>query len=193
MAEGGGMGRPVQARVIGEPEHIEAVVEAMRRVLEIASVSPPRPGRKGDGHLSYLQVTGVRPMVGTNADGLSENQATPQRAAHEAAEALRQLNHRLDQIEAASDAYDIVGAVASCLGRMPQAIAGMEGWLIREDRAARLRRDNGGDVGQRLLRLRDYFGFAREYVDHAARQLQRAQGVLADVHGPVPPDEGEAR
>ncbi len=55
-----GIGRPVEARLIGEPEHVEAVVEAMRQVLEIPHVRPPRSGRKGDGHLSYFAITSIR-------------------------------------------------------------------------------------------------------------------------------------
>ena len=116
---------------------------------------------------------------------------TPQTAAHEAAEALRQLNHRLGGIEAAADIYDTVGALSTCLERMPQALSGMAGWLVRMDRAGRLRRSDGGDVGQRVAHVRAVLFFAREYIADAAVELRRAHVALADVHGPVSEeDEG---
>lgn len=116
----------------------------------------------------------------------------PRRAAQEAAEALRQLNHRLDTIESTSDAYDIVGALAVCLERMPQALSGVEGWLIRQDRAGRLLRTDHGPVDLSVGRVRQAFGFAREWAAVAAAELRQAHIDLADVFGPVDA-KGEGR
>jgi hypothetical protein len=123
---------------------------------------------------------------------LVQSLTEPSQAAHLAAESLRWLNHLLGRFQAAADVYAVLGSLADCLDRMPQALEGLTAYLVREQAAGRLRREGGGDVQERVAAA----GAAAaedQAVSNAAAALRRAQSALSDVYGPIPEEEGDGR
>jgi len=115
----------------------------------------------------------------------------PAQAADLAAESLRWLNHLLGRFGSASEVYDVVASLAYCLEVMPRALEGLTGYLVRQQAAGRLRRDDGGDVLERVATVDVAAADARDVLPTAARALRDAHNALGDVAGPV--DELEAR
>jgi hypothetical protein len=116
---------------------------------------------------------------------LVQSLTEPTQAATLAGEALRWLNHLLGRFGAAADCYDVVASLAYCLERMPQALEGVTEYLARQYEAGTLRRDDGGDVLERVAAVEVAAAEARALVSAAARELRRAYNALSDVAGPV--------
>jgi hypothetical protein len=109
----------------------------------------------------------------------------PKQAAHVAGEGLRWLNHLLGRFRAAADVYDVLAQLAYCLERMPQALEGMTGYVVRQHDAGRLRRDDRGDVLERVAALEVAVKEARDAIGIAARAMRTAHHAMRDVHGPI--------
>jgi hypothetical protein len=109
----------------------------------------------------------------------------PTHAADLAAESLRWLNHLLGRFEAAAEVYEVLSSLASCLERMPQALEGISEYMIRQQAAGALRRDDGGDLMERVGAVGAATAEAHESAWTGARALRRAQSALSDVYGPV--------
>ena len=109
----------------------------------------------------------------------------PAQAADLAAESVRWLNHLLGRFGTVSDVYDVVASLASCLEVMPQALEGLTDYLVRQQAAGRLRRDDGGDVLERVATVGAAAGEASDALGTAARALRDAHNALSDVAGPI--------
>lgn len=82
---------------------------------------------------------------------------SPAEVADQAAEAIRALNHQLQQdaLRYAADVYDVVGALKTAAGRLPQLLGELAAWLEREQAAGRLGHVSGDDAGQYALAAAD--------------------------------------
>lgn len=109
----------------------------------------------------------------------------PIAAASMAAESLRWLNHLLGRVSAACDVYDLVGQLAYCLQRMPQALESLDGWLRRELEAGRLRHENDGEVSESVLPASATLTEVSLQVTQACETLGRVQRALSPLYGPV--------
>jgi hypothetical protein len=82
---------------------------------------------------------------------------SPAEVADQAAEAIRALNRQLHQgaLRYAADVYDIIGALKTAAGRLPQALGELAAWLEREQAAGRLGHVSGEDAAQYALAAAD--------------------------------------
>lgn len=123
---------------------------------------------------------------------LVQSLTEPIAAASMAAESLRWLNHLLGRVGAACEVYDLVGQLAYCLQRMPQALDSLDNWLRRELEAGRLRHESGSEVSESVLPASATLTEVSLQVTQAGETLGRAQRALSPVYGPVE-DGGRAR
>jgi hypothetical protein len=119
-----------------------------------------------------------------------ESLTEPAQAADLATESLRWLNHLLGRFASASEVYAVVASLAYCLEVMPQALEGLTEYLLRQQAAGQLRRDDGGDVLERVTTAGAAAAEAGDVLATAAAALRDAHNALADVAGPI--DEPEA-
>ncbi len=113
----------------------------------------------------------------------------PKAAADVAGEALRWLNHLLGRFESAVDVYSVVGQLAYCEERLPQAVDGMVAFLERQLAVRRLRREDGGDAAESVAAFAAAGAQAKRAVTAAAAALHRAQRAISGVGG-VPEEHG---
>jgi hypothetical protein len=114
----------------------------------------------------------------------------PAHAAGVASEALRWLNHLLGRFESAADVYSVVGQLAYCQERLPQAMDGMVQFLERELAAGRLRHERGGDLDEAVTAFALAAADVQRGVVDAALALQRAQRAISGVGGVVEGEDG---
>lgn len=110
-------------------------------------------------------------------------------AADLAADSLRWLNHLLGRFSGASEVYEVVASLAYCLEVMPQALEGVTDYLIHQHTAGRLRRDDGGDVLERVATVGAAAGEAHDALGTAARALRDAHNALRDIASAI--EEGD--
>jgi hypothetical protein len=113
----------------------------------------------------------------------------PVQAASMASESLRRLNHLLGRVGAACEVYDLVGQLAYCLARMPQALEGLDIWLRRELEAGRLCHDSGGSVSDAVLPASAELTQVSLLVTQAGEVLRCTQRRLSPLYGPVVDEE----
>lgn len=112
---------------------------------------------------------------------------TPREAADAAAEAVRTLNHATfggTGYEYPGDVYDVVGALATALMRLPQAIGQAGKWLEAEHGAGRVGHDRGqqfttAEVYSAVLALED----ALPHIEAATRALNEAHAYTGHLTG----------
>jgi hypothetical protein len=114
----------------------------------------------------------------------------PTDAAGVAGEALRWLNHLLGRFQAPGDVYSVVGQLAYCQERLPQAIDGMVSFLVLESAAGRLRHERGGDVDAAVVEFAIAAQDVKRGVMDAARALQECQRAISGVGGVLEGEDG---
>ncbi len=118
----------------------------------------------------------------------------PVAAADVAGEALRWVNHRLDRIDGAAVAYDLLGHLAFCLERMPQAVKGVDAWLLEHVDGGQLRQspssaETSRDVGERVQEVHKRLQAATGRILEATAILRAAQAELSPIYEPLEPGE----
>jgi hypothetical protein len=121
---------------------------------------------------------------------LVEELLEPTDAASVAGEALRWLNHLLGRFHAPGDVYAVVGQLAYCLERLPQAIDGMVAFLVHELDAGCLRHDRRGDVDQAVVGFAIAAQDVKRGVMDAARALHECQRAISGVGGVLEGEDG---
>lgn len=114
----------------------------------------------------------------------------PADAAGVAGEALRWLNHLLGRFHAAADVYSVVGQLAYCQERLPQAVDGMVEFLERELAAGRLRHEQDGDLDEAVAAFAVAAVEVKRGVMAAARALHGAQRAISGVGGVLEGEDG---
>jgi hypothetical protein len=112
---------------------------------------------------------------------------TPAEAADVAAEAIRTLNHATVSgtgYEYPSEVYEVVGALATTLMRLPQALRQAGTWLEREHEAGRVGHDRGeaftaAEVYSAVLALDE----AAAHADTVMRALNAAHTYTGHLTG----------
>jgi hypothetical protein len=113
--------------------------------------------------------------------------------ADQAAHAIRQLNHRTRPTTAdlagPADTAEIIAALASMAGMLPQLLSQLAHWLEHEQRHSRLRVDALAqlpDPGQTVHALTASLQHAIQSVQHAAAQLDTAHQHAAHLAATEP-------
>jgi hypothetical protein len=115
---------------------------------------------------------------------------TPAEAAQAAAEAVRSLNHATSGgtgYEYPSDLYDVVGALATLVMGLPQAIGQAVTWLEREHAAGRV----GHDRGQQFTTAEVYSALV--CLDEALPHVEALRAALSEAHSHTGHLTGTAR
>ena len=114
----------------------------------------------------------------------------PTDAASVAGEALRWLNHLLGRFHAPAEVYAVVGQLAYCQERLPQAMDGMVAFLVRESAAGRLRHDAGDDIDEAVAGFAIAARDVKRGVMDAARALHEAHRAISGVGGVLEGEDG---
>lgn len=111
-----------------------------------------------------------------------------------AAEAIRALNHATlpgaGTLTAPSDVYDVVGALATLTGRLPQVLSQLQTFLAREHAAGRVRIVDGqhtSDPAAALLDIGRWLTCSSSYADALNKALDQAHAALSCTAGPDQP------
>jgi hypothetical protein len=113
-------------------------------------------------------------------------QASPAAIARTAAEAVRSLNHATlsgQGLEQPSDAYEVLGELATAASRLPQLLAQVAGFLDRALAGGRLGHDLGDDPCFAVETAGLFLDGARLSAAALAGDLGAAQQQLALVNG----------
>ncbi|MGW6704754.1 hypothetical protein ACWGDE_07665 [Streptomyces sp. NPDC054956] len=118
---------------------------------------------------------------------------SPAELAGAAAEAVRQLN-RLTLNTKTLSAPEISNAVQSLLqlvDRLPQALDQLGDHLVREQRAGRVRMEDGRDSSMPALKAESHLSDAGSELDDVHGHLRKAGALLAAMGTPLPTDNKE--
>lgn len=108
---------------------------------------------------------------------------TPAEVADQAAEAIRQLNHKLigAGLTYPADAYETIGNLRTLTDRLPQALGLIAKWLQQEHDRGTIAHDSGGDVSEYALAVVDALRRAQEDAELLATALDGAHQSAAGL------------
>ena len=114
------------------------------------------------------------------------------------AECVRVLNYATGSSAAAGIAYpvtvyELLGALSTTTGRMPQLLSQLARWLEDRMRAGALADDRDGDVGAAVADARGALDRARSSVADATAALQDAQNAIGGLRSALDSAEGGAQ
>ena len=115
--------------------------------------------------------------------------------AEQAAEALRELNHRTRDARAftgPAELYRLVGELALLAGRLPQLLDQLDRWLRAEHDAGRIRADARADPGRIIAAAGAELADAGDAAHDLAHVLDAAQQHLAQL-GATGPDRARTQ
>lgn len=111
-----------------------------------------------------------------------------------AAEAIRALNYATlpaaGTVAGPADVYDVVGALATLTGRLPQALSQLQAFLAGEHAAGRVRIVDGPHTGEPAAALAEsdrWLTCAAAAADSLRHALEQAHTVLSCTAGPEQP------
>lgn len=117
------------------------------------------------------------------------------RLAEQAAEAVRELNHRTRDprvLTGPAQLYRLVGELALVAGRFPQLLDQLYRWLAAEHDEGRVRVDNGGDPGPVIAAAGARLADAGDAAHDLARVLDAARQHLARLGAARPDNPGRS-
>lgn len=111
-----------------------------------------------------------------------------------AAEAIRALNYATlpaaGTLTGPADVYDVVGALATLTGRLPQALSQLQSFLAGEHAAGRVRIVDGqhtSDPAAALADIQRWLTCAASAADSLRQALEQAHTALSWTAGPNQP------
>ncbi len=105
--------------------------------------------------------------------------------AHALAESVRVLNHATrsaDAIDYPATVYQVLGALYTATGRLPQLLGQLSRWLEREAEAGRLAESRHGDVIAAVATGEDALARASRQILAVTAGLEAAQQAIAFVY-----------
>ncbi len=113
------------------------------------------------------------------------------------AECVRVLNYATGSAEDAgiaypATAYEVLGALYTATGRLPQLLSQLSGWLERAAEAGRLAEERHGDVVAAVATAQEALECAAGHVGAVTSALQAAQNAIAGLSMPDDDEGGES-
>jgi hypothetical protein len=105
------------------------------------------------------------------------------------AECMRVLNYATGSgadagIAYPATAYDVLGALYTATGRLPQLLSQLSGWLEQAAEAGRLAEDRHGDVIAAVATAQEALAHAGGQISAVTSALQAAQNAIAGLYMP---------